>query len=192
MSERCCDTLPPMIGSWRSPVAARRTAPLAARGSAPVAAGRSAPVAARRSAIATVLACACLAALAGPAGAAALSKESIATFQAQLGGGQVHAVVFHEKVHKMHVALNDGRKFTILYGQSEQQRLFTEIQAKGVSVKIAKPKPAKKKTTVHHKLRYIAGGIVIVVIVVVVAVLLIDRRRKRRELGGAEPMPRPQ
>lgn len=140
--------------------------------------------------IAAVLACACLAALAGAAGAAKLSQESMTTFQAQLNGGQVHAVVFHERVHKLHVSLSDGRKVVVVYAAAQQPQLLAQIKAKGVRVKFAKQKAAKKP--VHHKLRYIVGGIAIAVIVVVVAVLLVDRRRKLRGAGGAAPAPKPQ
>ncbi len=115
-----------------------------------------------------------------PASASAPAKESIATFQSQLAGGHVHAVVVRTKQHKLHVTLNGGRKVAIVYVPSEQQALIAQIEARGVSVKVVKPK-SQSGLRSHHKLRYIAAGLVIVVIVIVVAVFLIMRRRRRRE-----------
>lgn len=138
-----------------------------------------------RRTIVLALACA-LTALLPAAALGALTPESVTVFQGQLSHGQVHAVVFHQNAHKMHVSLNGGGKVVVAYAPSQQQQLYEQAKARGASVLIVKKKTTKPAT--HHKLRYIAGGIVVVVIVVVVAVLLYDRRRKlRAEEEGPAP-----
>jgi hypothetical protein len=125
----------------------------------------------------------CAAALAAGATVIHFQREPLPALEAQLHSHQVHALVFHPRPAPghVHVSMDDGRHFTVVYGAGEQARLIALARAEGVSASVAtvKAKPAKT----HHKLRYIAAGILIVVIVVVAAVLLVDRRRK---LGEAE------
>ena len=119
-------------------------------------------------------------------------SESLPAFEAQLHKHQVHAVTFHPTPAPghIHVSMNDGRHYTVVYGAGEQAHLVALATASGARYTVATVKPKAAKST-HHTLRYIAGGIVIVVIVVVVTVLLVDRRRKLNEGGGAEAKPAP-
>ena len=116
--------------------------------------------------------------------------EGLPPLEAQLHKHEVHAVTFHPTPAPghIHVSMNDGKHYTVVYSASEQAHLIALASANGARYAIAtvKPKPAAKT---HHTLRYIAGGIVIVVILVVVAVLLVDRRRKLNE--GARETPAP-
>lgn len=107
--------------------------------------------------------------------------ESLSVLKVQLGKHEVHAVTFHPAPAPghIHVSMNDGSHYTVVYAAGEQAQLVALAHANGARYTIAKVKPKAKST--HHTLRYIAGGIVIVVIVVVVAVLLVDRRRKLNE-----------
>jgi hypothetical protein len=116
-------------------------------------------------------------------------SESLPALQAQLHKHEVHAMTFHPTPAPghVHVSMNDGRHFTVVYAAGEQAHLVALATANGARYTVATVKPKAAKTT-HHTLRYIAGGIVIVVIVVVVTVLLIDRRRKLGE-GGADAKP---
>lgn len=118
--------------------------------------------------------------------------ESLPALQAQLHKHEVHAVTFHPTPAPghVHVSMNDGRHFTVVYAAGEQAQLIALASADGARYTVAKVKPKAAKST-HHTLRYIAGGIVIVAIVVVVTVLLVDRRRKLNEGGGAEAKPAP-
>ena len=113
-------------------------------------------------------------------------SENLSALKVQLGHHEVHALTFHPSPSPghIHVSMNDGRHFTVIYTSGEQAQLVALAHASGARYAVAtvKTKPAAKAT--HHTLRYIAGGIVIVVIVVVVSVLLVDRRRK---LGEGEP-----
>jgi hypothetical protein len=111
-------------------------------------------------------------------------SESLPAFEAQLRKHEVHAVTFHPTPAPghIHVSMNDGRHFTVVYAAGEQARLVALASASGARYTVATVKPKAAKST-HHTLRYIAGGIVIVVIVVVVTVLLADRRRKLNEGG---------
>jgi hypothetical protein len=110
--------------------------------------------------------------------------------QTQLHKHEVHAVTFHPTPAPghIHVSMNDGKHYTVIYRASDQAHLIALATANGARYTVAtvKAKPAK---STHHTLRYIAGGIVIVVIVVVVAVLLVDRRRKLGEREGDEKTP---
>lgn len=117
-------------------------------------------------------------------------SESLPAFEAQLHKHEVHAVTFHPTPAPghIHVSMNDGGHFTVVYAAGEQAHLVALATAGGARYAIATVKPKAAKST-HHTLRYIAGGIVIVVIVVVVAVLLVDRRRKLGERGGDEETP---
>lgn len=117
-------------------------------------------------------------------------SESLPAFEAQLHKHEVHAVTFHPTPAPghIHVSMNDGSHFTVVYAAGEQAQLVTLAHANGARYTVATVKPKAAKST-HHTLRYIAGGIVIVVIVVVVTVLLVDRRRKLNEGGGAEAKP---
>lgn len=118
-------------------------------------------------------------------------SESLPAFEAQLHKHEVHAVTFHPTPAPghIHVSMNDGSHFTVVYAADEQAHLVALATANGARYTVATVKPKAAKST-HHTLRYIAGGIVIVVIVVVVAVLLVDRRRKLNADGpGTSPAP---
>ena len=114
--------------------------------------------------------------------------ESLPALEAQLHKHEVHAVTFHPTPAPghIHVSMNDGRHYTVVYAVGEQAQLVALATANGARYTVATVKPKAAKST-HHTLRYIAGGIVVVVIVVVVTVLLVDRRRK---LGEAVAMRR--
>ncbi len=117
--------------------------------------------------------------------------ESLPALEAQLHKHEVHAVTFHPTPAPghIHVSMNDGKHYTVVYTANEQARLVALATANGARYTVATVKPKAAKST-HHTLRYIVGGIVIVVIVVVVAVLLVDRRRKLGEGGdAAKPAP---
>jgi hypothetical protein len=118
-------------------------------------------------------------------------SESLPAFEAQLHKHEVHAVTFHPTPAPghIHVSMNDGRHYTVVYAAGEQTQLVALATANGARYTVATVKPKAAKST-HHTLRYIAGGIVIVVIVVVVTVLLVDRRRKLNE-GGSDAKPAP-
>ncbi len=111
--------------------------------------------------------------------------ESLPALKAQLGRHEVHALTFHPTPAPghVHVSMNDGRHFTVVYSAGEQAQLIALGTADGARYALAtvKAKPA----ATHHTLRYIAAGILIVVIVVVASVLLVDRRRKLNEEAGA-------
>ncbi len=118
-------------------------------------------------------------------------SESLPAFEAQLHKHEVHAVTFHPTPAPghIHVSMNDGHHYTVVYAAGEQAHLVALATANGARYTVATVKPKAAKST-HHTLRYIAGGIVIVVIVVVVTVLLVDRRRKLNE-GGPDAKPAP-
>jgi hypothetical protein len=118
-------------------------------------------------------------------------SESLPAFKVQLTHHEVHALTFHPTPvpGHIHVSMNDGRHFTVVYATGEQAQLVALARANGARYAVATVKP-KAATSTHHTLRYIAGGIVIVVILVVVAVLLVDRRRKLNE-GDSGTMPAP-
>jgi hypothetical protein len=117
--------------------------------------------------------------------------EGLPPLEAQLHHHEVHAVTFHPTPAPghIHVSMNDGRHYTVIYSASDQARLVTLATANGARYTVATVKPKAAKAT-HHTLRYIVGGIVIVVIVVVVTVLLVDRRRKLND-GGSDAKPAP-
>ncbi len=119
-------------------------------------------------------------------------SETLPAFEAQLHKHEVHAVTFHPTPAPghIHVSMNDGRHYTVVYAAGEQAHLVALATAGGARYTVATVKPKAAKST-HHTLRYIAGGIVIVVIVVVVTVLLVDRRRKLNEGGGPDAKPAP-
>ena len=119
-------------------------------------------------------------------------SESLPAFEAQLHKHEVHAVTFHPTPAPghIHVSMNDGSHFTVVYAAGEQAHLVALATANGARYTVATVKPKAAKST-HHTLRYIAGGIVIVVIVVVVTVLLVDRRRKLKNEGGPDAKPAP-
>jgi hypothetical protein len=118
-------------------------------------------------------------------------SENGSALTAQLHHHEVHALTFHPTPAPghVHVSLNDGRHFTVIYPAAEEAKLVALARADGtpVAVAVAKPKAAAKPA--HHTLRYVAGGILVLVIVVVAAVLLVDRRRKLGEEGGDTPPP---
>jgi hypothetical protein len=118
-------------------------------------------------------------------------SESGTALTAQLHHHEVHALTFHPTPAPghVHVSLNDGRHFTVVYPAAEEAKFVTLARADGtpVAVAVAKPKAAAKPA--HHTLRYVAAGILVLVIVVVAAVLLVDRRRKLNEEGGGTPPP---
>jgi len=135
-------------------------------------------------------------ALATSAGAATVIHfvpESLPALETQLSKHEVHAVTFHPALAPapghVHVSMNDGRHFTVIYSTGEQAHLIALARANGARYALATVKPKAAAKPVHHTLRYIAGGIVVVVIIVVVAVLLVDRRRKLNEGAGEAPAP---
>jgi hypothetical protein len=115
--------------------------------------------------------------------------ESVSALKVQLGHHEVHALTIHPDPAPghVHVSLNNGQHFTVVYNAAEQTQLVALARADGtpVAVSVTKTKTAAKPA--HHTLRYVAGGILVLVIVVVVAVLLVDRRRKLGEEGGEAP-----
>ncbi len=117
-------------------------------------------------------------------------SESLPALEAQLHKHEVHAVTFHPTPAPghIHVSMNDGAHYTVVYAAGEQAHIVALATAGGARYAVATVKPKAAKST-HHTLRYIAGAIVIVVIVVVVTVLLVDRRRKLGERGGDEETP---
>lgn len=106
-------------------------------------------------------------------------SESLPALEAQLHKHEVHAVTFHPTPAPghVHVSMNDGRHYTVVYATGEQAHIVALATEGGARYTVATVKPKAAKST-HHTLRYIVGGIAIVAIVVVVAVLLVDRRRK--------------
>jgi hypothetical protein len=134
--------------------------------------------------LSAILAVAVAAASASAATVIHFQSESLPTFEAQLHKHEVHAVAFHPTPAPghIHVSMNDGRHYTVVYAAGEQAQLVALTSANGARYTVATVKPKAAKST-HHTLRYIAGGIVIVVVVVVVTVLLVDRRRKLGERG---------
>jgi hypothetical protein len=130
-----------------------------------------------------------LAASALAASAIHFQAEGLPALKAQLHHREVHALTFHPTPAPghIHVSMNDGRHFTVVYTTGEQAQLVVLAHASGAryAVAVAKAKAAAKPA--HHTLRYIAGGIVVVVIIVVAAVLLVDRRRKLGEAGQGAP-----
>jgi ATP-dependent Zn protease len=124
-----------------------------------------------------LLVCACALASATPTLAATpLPQESLVIFEGQLNGHQVTAVTVHTKTHTFHISLKDGRRISIAFPASQQQRLEGDIRAQGIAVQVAKVQPPPS-----HKLRYIVGAIVIVLIVLAIVGLLYMRRRRTRE-----------
>lgn len=127
--------------------------------------------------VALLLACVCMIAHATPTLAATpLPREGLVTFEGQLNGHQVTAVTVHTKAHTFHVSLKNGRRISIAFPASQQQRLEEDIRAQGIAVQVAKVQPPPS-----HKLRYILGAVVLVAIVLAVAGLLYVRRRRTRE-----------
>jgi hypothetical protein len=116
--------------------------------------------------------------------------ETLPPLEAQIHHHEVHALTFHPTPAPghIHVSMNDGRHFTVVYAASEQAHLIALATAGGARYAIAKVKP-KPAASTHHTLRYIAAGILIVVIVIVAAVLLVDRRRKLNEGASETPAP---
>ncbi len=127
-------------------------------------------------------------ATAGAATVIHFQPESVAALKVQLGHHEVHALTIHPTPAPghVHVSLNNGQHFTVVYTAAEQTQLVALARADGtpVAVSVAKTKTAAKP--VHHTLRYVAGGILVLVIIVVAAVLLVDRRRKLGEEGGGD------
>jgi hypothetical protein len=117
--------------------------------------------------------------------------ETLPPLEAQLHKHEVHALTFHPTPAPghVHVSMNDGRHFTVVYAANDQEHLIALARANGSAVTVATV--TAKSTTTHHKLRYIAAGILIVVIVIVAAVLLVDRRRKLREEAAESSSPAP-
>jgi hypothetical protein len=140
-----------------------------------------------------LLAAVCLLTIVASAGAATVvhfQPESASALKVQLHHHEVHALTIHPTPAPghVHVSLNNGQHFTVVYSASEQTQLVALARADGtpVAVSVSKSKAAAKP--VHHTLRYVAGGILVLVIVVVAAVLLVDRRRKLGEEGNdAQP-----
>ncbi len=115
-------------------------------------------------------------------------SEGLPALEAQLGHHEVHALTFHPSPAPghVHVSMNDGKHYTVIYSASEQEHLIVLARANGARYAVATVKAKPGKAT-HHTLRYVAAGIVVVVVVVVVAVLLVDRRRKLNEEAAGTP-----
>lgn len=124
------------------------------------------------------LALLCLASVS--AAAVHFQHESYQAFQAQVAAGQVHAVTFNKKAHTVHVSLNDKRHVLASYPSRDEPQIAAALQAKGVSVKVAKHAP-KAAASGHHTLRYVAAGLLLVVIAIVALVLGLNRRRPRTQ-----------
>jgi ATP-dependent Zn protease len=107
--------------------------------------------------------------------AASLTDESLAAFEGQITGHQVRTVSLVPSAHAFHVALRDGRKVRVAFPPTEQQRLVSRIESAGITVKVAKVKPA------HSKKRYVIGGVVIALIVLAGGGWLLLRRKRMRE-----------
>lgn len=130
----------------------------------------------RAGAVVAMLACVCaLASTATALAARPLPQESLAIFEGQLNGHRVSGVTLHTEAHTFHASLKDGRKVSVVFPTSEQQRLEGDIRARGITVKVAKAQSPS------HKLRYIVGAVAILVIVLAVVGLLYVRRRRMRE-----------
>jgi hypothetical protein len=134
--------------------------------------------------------------LAAPATATSaihFQHEGVPALKVQLRHHEVHAVTFHPTPAPghVHVSMNDGRHFTVMYITGEQAQLVALARANGTRYAVALTKSKAAAKPVHHTLRYIAGGILIVVIIVVAAVLLVDRRRKLAEGADTAPQSQP-
>jgi hypothetical protein len=108
--------------------------------------------------------------------------ESVQSYEKQLAAGEIKEATFNKRARNLHLTLTNGQHMLVHYPPKQEQRLASQLRAKGVSVSFltaAQAKAEAKKKPVHHKIRYIVGGIVIAIIVVVAIVLLVDRRRKR-------------
>jgi len=131
------------------------------------------------------LAAAALALAASPAPAAVgYQHESLAEFEAQLKGGQIHEATINRRLRTVRLSLNDGRHMLAKYGPGEEPGVRQKLEARRVPLSVlgtSQTKTAKAKKTVHHKLRYIAGGIVIAAVVIVGGVMLYNRRRRAAE-----------
>lgn len=119
--------------------------------------------------------------------------EGLPALKVQLHHHEVHALTFHPTPAPghVHVSMNDGRHFTVVYAAGEQTQLVALANANGARYAVATVKPKAAAKPVHHTLRYVAGAILIVVILVVAAVLLFDRRRKLNEGADTPPQSQP-
>lgn len=108
------------------------------------------------------------------------ATESVAVFTGQLKGHRVQAVTLHTKAHNFRVTLRDGRKVTVAFTASEQQRLLADARANGVTVKVAEARQPS------HKRRYIAIAVAVVAVLAlgIAAWLFVRRRRLREEEYG--------
>ncbi|HST55795.1 MAG TPA: hypothetical protein VLJ42_07855 [Solirubrobacteraceae bacterium] len=113
-------------------------------------------------------------------------RESFQAFQAQLGGGRVHAATFNKQAHTLHLTLDDGRHALVSYPSREEPRIAAQLRAHGASVKV---RQAQAKV-VRHKLRYVSIAVLILVILFVAGVLQRDRRRRLPVEVDDEPAPR--
>jgi hypothetical protein len=134
-----------------------------------------------------------MAATANAASVIHFQSENASALTVQLHHHEVHALTFHPTPAPghVHVSLNDGRHFTVVYAASEEAQFVALARADGTPVAVAVVKPKAAAKPAHHTLRYVAGGILVLVIVVVAAVLLVDRRRKLSEEGGGDTPPPP-
>ena len=107
------------------------------------------------------------------------ANESVAVFEGQLSGHRVSTVTLHTKAHTFHALLTDGDRVIVAVPSTQQQQLVNEIEAKGITVKVAKAQAPS------HKRRYIVGGLVVIVIIfAVIGVLALSRKRRMREEEG--------
>ncbi len=137
-----------------------------------------------------VISLACVFALGGLGGAAALAaetpagytQESEAAFAKQVAKREVASVTINKRLRQMKVTLKDGTRYLARYPKKQSAQTAAHLEAKSVSVTVLSQKEAEKEAgpkKTHHKIRYIVGGVVIVVIVLIGGFLLYRRRRFR-------------
>jgi ATP-dependent Zn protease len=128
----------------------------------------------RAAATVALLVCACTL----PSTATALAttqpaNESLAIFEGQLNGHQVSTVTLGTKAHAFRVVLADGHIVRVVFPPSQQQQLMKNIEAAGITVKVAKVQPQS------HKRRYLVWGVVVVLIILAAIGLTLSARRRR-------------
>ena len=78
-------------------------------------------------------------------------SESLPAFEVQLHKHEVHAVTFHPTPTPghIHVSMNDGKHYTVIYSASDQAHLIALATANGARYTVAtvKTKPADRKST---------------------------------------------
>jgi hypothetical protein len=110
------------------------------------------------------------------------TKESVPSFEAQLGKGEVQSAVFNKKLRSLRVTLKNGEHVLVTYPKKQAPAFEAKIKAAHTPYTVLSDAQANqelKKKPKHHKIRYIAGGVLLIVIVIVGAVLIVNRRRQR-------------